>query len=151
MLYAVSKGRIPNPVTWLVDSKIEAAQNLLKMKFPLIDGLQDPSVRGIHVTLRQVNWYKSLIQIPTGCALVLCPVQLELLEYMTASMDVPMIRRLTMPHRMHFHRGNAVTSINEKVQKQKGLNDFGLFAMAFATTVCYGNDPTTTRYVPTPG
>lgn len=50
MLYAVSKGRIPNPVTRLVDSKIEAAENLLKMKFPLIHGLQGSSVRGIHVT-----------------------------------------------------------------------------------------------------
>ena len=32
------------------------------------------------------------------------------------------------------------------MQKQKGYNDCALFAIAFATTLCHGGDPTTKRY-----
>ena len=41
---------------------------------------------------------------------------------------------------------DTVTFINEKVQKQIGSADCGLFALAFATDLCQGLDPTTQRY-----
>ena len=47
---------------------------------------------------------------------------------------------------MLLHPGNGVTFINEKVQKQVGLSDCGLFALAFATDLCHGFDPTAQKY-----
>lgn len=47
---------------------------------------------------------------------------------------------------MLLHAGDTVTFINEKVQKQIGSADCGLFALAFATDLCQGLDPTTQRY-----
>ena len=49
-LYADSKKLILNPCGWLHDSEVEAAQNLVKMKFPLVDGLEDPAIIGNLVT-----------------------------------------------------------------------------------------------------
>lgn len=44
------KKLILNPHGWLHDSEVEAAQKLLKMKFPLFDGLEDPAITGNLVT-----------------------------------------------------------------------------------------------------
>ena len=37
--------------------------------------------------------------------------------------------------------GSKVTFINEKVQRQVGGSDCGLFSLAFATDLCHGLDP----------
>ena len=42
--------------------------------------------------------------------------------------------------------GDQVTLVNEKVQRQIGSNDCGLFALAFATVLCHGLDPVNQRY-----
>jgi len=47
---------------------------------------------------------------------------------------------------MLLHRVKSVKVMNEKVQRQQGSNDCALFAIAFATTLCHDNNPTTTRY-----
>lgn len=51
-----------------------------------------------------------------------------------------------MPCGMLLHTGDAVTFINEKVQKQIGSADCGLFALAFATDLCQGFYPTNQCY-----
>jgi len=146
MLYADSKTNIINPGAWLADSEVEAAQNLLKMKFPLIDGLEDPAIAGTLVTpaisefIQVINtgshWVcLSSISCPAGVVKVYDSL------YGRAS-----TKAVDHACRMLFHRGKTVTLIHEKVQKQKGINDCGLFAIAFATTLCHGHDPATTRY-----
>ena len=42
--------------------------------------------------------------------------------------------------------GYTVTFMNEKVQRQVGSNDCGLFALAFATDFCHGLDSVIQRY-----
>ena len=42
----------------------------------------------------------------------------------------------------YIHTGDAVTFLNERVQQQFGSSDCGLFALAFATDLCHGLDPT---------
>ena len=42
--------------------------------------------------------------------------------------------------------GDQITLINEKVQRQIGINDCGLFALAFATDLCHGLDPVNQKY-----
>ena len=48
--------------------------------------------------------------------------------------------------RMLLYAGEIVTFINEKILKQIGSADCGLFAPAFATDLCQGLDPTTQSY-----
>ena len=49
-LYSSSKSNILSSTGWLTDSEVEAAQDLLKSQFPLVDCLEDPSVVGDLVT-----------------------------------------------------------------------------------------------------
>ena len=48
--------------------------------------------------------------------------------------------------RMLMYPGDKVTFINEKVQRQVGGSDCGLFLLAFATDLCHGIDPTNQKY-----
>ena len=47
---------------------------------------------------------------------------------------------------MMHHMGDVVTLVNEKVQKQLGASDCGLFAVPFATDLCHGIEPTNQSY-----
>ena len=47
----------------------------------------------------------------------------------------------------YIHTGDAVTFLNERVQQQFGSSDCGLFALAFATDLCHGLDPTKRNYI----
>ena len=47
--------------------------------------------------------------------------------------------------RMLHHPQNTVTFLNKRVQKQVGSSDCALFALAFATDLCYGLYPTARR------
>ena len=49
-LYKESKSNILDKTGWLYDSEIHAGQSLLKRDFPMVDGLNDPAVRGALVT-----------------------------------------------------------------------------------------------------
>ena len=59
ILYQDARANILKKTTWLCDSEIHAGQLLLKSKFPLVDGLHNPSISGELVTLPKVNLYKS--------------------------------------------------------------------------------------------
>ena len=48
--YSSSKSNILCSTRWLTDSEVEGAQDLLKSQFPLVDGLEDPSIVGDLVT-----------------------------------------------------------------------------------------------------
>ena len=48
--------------------------------------------------------------------------------------------------RILHHPQNTVTFLNKRVQKQVGSSDCALFALAFATDLCYGLYPTSPRH-----
>lgn len=145
-LYADSKKLILNPRGWLHDSEVEAAQKLLKMKFPMVDGLVDPAIIGNLVTPATSEFVQI---INTGlhwvCISTLsCPV--GVIKVYDSLFGKPNIKAVQHACRTLLHRGKSVQIINEKVQKQQGSNDCALFSIPFATTLCHGNNPTTTRY-----
>ena len=45
-----------------------------------------------------------------------------------------------------MYTGSTVTFSKERVQEQTNSNDCGLFALAFATDLCQGLDPTVQSY-----
>ena len=145
-LYADSKKLILNPRGWLHDSEVEAAQKLLKMKFPLVDDLEDSAIIGNLVTPATTEFVQI---INTGLHWV-CISTLSwpvgVVKVYDSLFGKPSIKAIQHACRMLLHRGKSVQIINEKVQKQQGSNDCAIFAIAFATTLCHGNNPTTTRY-----
>ena len=135
-LYSSSKCNILSSTGWLTDSQVEAAQDLLKSQFPLVDGLEDPSIVGDLVTPAASEFVQiintgshwvclSAISCPTG--------EVKVYDSLYGSPA-----RKTVQHacRMLHYKGNIVKIRNQKVQKQKGYNDCALFAIAFATTLC---------------
>lgn len=66
-------------------------------------------------------------------------------ESLTACSSSQMPLQLNMPVECCCTAGDTVTFINENVQKQIGSGDCGLFALAFATYLCQGLDPTNQR------
>ena len=48
--------------------------------------------------------------------------------------------------RMLMYPGDTVMFMNEKVQREVGSNDCGLFSLAFPTDLCHGLDPAIQRY-----
>ena len=138
-LYADSKKLILNPPGWLHDSEVEAAQKLLKMKFPLVDGLEDPAIIGNFVTPATSEFVQIINNgLHWVCISTLsCPV--GVVKVYDSLFGKPNIKAIQHACRMLLHRGKSVKIINEKVQKQQGSNDCALFAIAFATTLCHGN------------
>ncbi|PFX16880.1 hypothetical protein AWC38_SpisGene18817 [Stylophora pistillata] len=112
-LYEASKSNIYNSKGWLTDSGIHAAQQLLKIQFPHIDGLNDSDIIKADLVTPAISEFTQIVN--TGMNWI-CLLVVE------------------------------VTVSNQKVQQQKGNSDCGFFAIAFATTLCFGRDPVEMKY-----
>ena len=93
----------------------KAAQKLLKMKFPLVDGLEDPAIIGNLVTPATSEFVQI---INTGlhwvCISTLsCPVGVA--KVYDSLFGKPNIKAIQHACRMLLHRGKSVKIINEKV------------------------------------
>ena len=145
-LYLVSKTNILNPNGWLSDSEIHAGQMLLKMEFPLVDGLCDPAVTGDLVTPDSSEF----VQIINTGAHWVCmstistsPGTVKLYDTLYNTANSIAIRHAC--HMLMFP-GDSVSFVNEKVQRQLNHDDCGLFALAIATDLCHSVDPVTQSY-----
>ena len=145
-LYQVSKSNILNKSGWLSDSEVHAGQMLLKMEFPLVDGLCEPAVRGDLVTPA----FSEFVQIiNTGAHWICmstissCPGTVKLYDTLYNTANFIAIRHAC--HMLMFP-GDSVLFINEKVQRQLNVHDCGLFALAIATDLCHGVYPVTHSY-----
>ena len=148
ILYEASKSSILRKTSWLTDSEIHAGQLLLKKEFPFLDGLNDTSITGSHVVPAKSDF----VQIVNTGSHWVC---LSSIATTSASGTVRIFDSLylkpssiAIEHacRMLMFPGDQVTLVNEKVQRQVGSNDCGLFALAFATDLCNGLDPVNQRY-----
>lgn len=143
ILYHASKSSILNKTSWLTDSEIHAGQLLLKKEFPFLDGLNDTTITGSHVVPARSDF----VQIVNTGSHWVC---LSTIATRPASGTVRIFDSLylkpssiAIKHacRMLMFPGDQITLINEKVQRQVGINDCGLFALAFAADLCHGLDP----------
>ena len=145
-LYDDSSSNTLKKTNWLCDSEIHAGQILLKMKFPCVDGLHDPAISGALVSpaisefLQIVNTGGHWVCLSTiSCR----PGNVKIYDSLFQRASPIAIRHSC---RMLMHAGDSILFLNEKVQKQIQTSDCGLFALAFATDLCYGIDPVTQSY-----
>ena len=146
-LYQASKSNIAKPNGWLTDSEIHVAQQLLKTQFPHLDGLNDPDVLSGDLVTPAVTEFVQIIKTgghwvclsTIGCA----NGYVKVYDSMGTS---PSRTAIINSCQMLFHNGKKVAVSNQKVQRQQGASDCGLFAIAFATSLCFVNDPQEITY-----
>lgn len=145
-LYQASKKNILDKKGWLTDSEIHAGQVLLKTEFPLVDGLCDPAVKGDLVT-PAISEFVQIVNIGAHwvCMSTISSgsgtVKIYDTLYNTAN-------SVAIRHACHMlmYTGEAISFVNERVQRQINYNDCGLFSLAIATDLCNGINPSTQSY-----
>ena len=147
VLYSESKPGILRRTYWLHDSEIYAGEILLKKAFPLIGGLNDPAQIG-PLVVPAMSEFVQIINVGAhwvSLSTISCTPGVVKV-YDIACTGKP--NNVVIEHacRMILHTGPEVTFVYEKVQKQLGSSDCGLFALAFATDLCHGLDPTKQSY-----
>ena len=120
MLYRESKNSIFDKTYWLHDSEINAGRILFKKAFPFVDGLVDPAVTGTLV-VPATSEFVQLINVGSHWV---CLSSISCIPGVVNVFD-NLYRKpntIATEHacRMLLHRGNEVTLVYEKVQKQLG-------------------------------
>ncbi len=135
---------------WLTDKHINAAQSLLREQFPLQQGLQDTLLveqcRTYHsgtnnfVQILYINgnhWVCTSNRFsPAGAV--------DVFDCSTCSRNSRTLKRQLALILQCPAASFCVRHID--VQRQNGSSECGLFAIAFAYTLCLGLDPSTIRY-----
>ena len=148
ILYEASKSSILNKTSWLTDSKVHAGQLVLKKEFPFLDGLNDTTITRSQVVPARSDFVQIVNTGPHWVCLRTIGTRpaggtvkiFDSLYLKPSSTGIKHARRMLM------FPGNQVTLVNEKVQRPVGINDCGLFALAFATDLCHGLDPVNQKY-----
>ena len=156
----------------------DAAQKLLSKKYPHINGLQSPSLAAllqfnptpthavqIHHTgksawalklyfnvslyLLQTIWCSCLGQV---CTSNIGAKRGEILVMDSLAMQIPINRSMILQMAQIYWapKNHSTSSVKVlPVQQQNGYRDCGLFAIAFATEICRGQDPSRAVFIQT--
>ena len=133
---------------WLDDLTISAAQNLLKRQFPYIDGLLNPCLSeklamepqaGEFIQILNINGNHWITISTIGCTSSTVKV------YDSLGGRLPKHAMKVVADLMQCKKKN-IRVIYENVQKQRGASDCGCFAVAFATSLCYGKSLSSESY-----
>ena len=133
---------------WLDDQIIVAAQSMLKQQHPLFGGFQSPILgstlamsppdrKFVQVIIANQNHWVALSTV--GCQLSTIRV------YDRLGGRLPK-HCLKLVGDLMQSRKKLVTVEFVDVQEQKGASDCGLFALAYITSICNGQDPATLLY-----
>ena len=133
---------------WLDDSLIRAAQCLLQEQYPYIGGFQNPVLAEKLAMEPQAGEFVQIVNVQSNHWICLStigckPSTINIYDSLHGHMDAH-TRKLIADLLQSKHRSIEVCYAN--VQWQSGVNDCGLFAIAFATSICSGEDPTTITF-----
>ena len=133
---------------WLDDALVTATQNLLKQQYPLIGGFQatvlgeslamEPQP-GEFVQILCVRGNHWICASTVGCG----PSSINIYDSLHGHLD-DHTRKLVAD--LMQSKQKHIEVCYTDVQRQSGVNDCGLFSIAFATSICCGEDPTTLNY-----
>ena len=132
---------------WLNDNHINAAMHLLHAQFPEINGFQD--------TLRQsINGYEPslhpFIQITLVCNshwVCVSSLNCESNEVKVYdSLCYPLSTNSTSVSQLVHTDKDKITLKQMDVQQQSSTSDCGVFAIAYAASICHGENPCMLHY-----
>lgn len=142
--------QIPRPSLQLFDEHRDHAQALLADDFPNIGSLQSTCIYAVESCTNAINRSESFIQILNvgGCHWVTvsnirCPVDtLNVYDSMDFKLNIPDREKfLDQLSAMMKTPNSSFTVVRPQIQKQVGGSDCGLFAVAIATSLCFGDEP----------
>ncbi len=139
------EGILKSKDMWLNDEIINASQSLLKKAFPAMGGMQDTLLQKNHQFLIESGEFIQIIN-KGNCHWILLPNigmknlstvrVLDSLNSTFLSLEVQkIIASIIHPS------SSEVTVKFDDVAPQRDQNSCGLLAIAFATSLCHGNDP----------
>ena len=145
--YALKDSDVDVPSgTWLGCDTITAFQRLLQNCHPYIDGLQDvllSQTNGFDIIHSQFKYYR----LPLGHYSI-CNINSSdgvINWYDSLHCNPGEKAQETIASIIHSARNEIVINVMN-VQRQQNGSDCGVFALAFATTLCEGSDPTEMAY-----
>ena len=128
---------------WLNDRIINGAQKLLKRQFPLIDGLhstisiaanQADVLRGGAIQILHVDGNHWIcIKIGEDKS------EVKIFDSLYSTIKISLVDQLMKL--LHSNK-DEITFHSMHIQRQAGVADCGLYAIAVATSLCYDEDPT---------
>ena len=135
---------LSSPTIWLDDKVIHKAQQLIKKKFPNIDGFQDPvlydhfvPVKGKFVQVLNVNKNHWVCVAGDGNN------EIHIYDSLLIKID---IKSMHVIAKMLKCEGEVFLTKTVPVQKQSNSSDCGLFALAFAFDLASNLDPSIISY-----
>ena len=133
---------------WLDDSIITVTQSILKQQFPHVNGLQ-PTILGESLSMEpQPNGFVQIVCVrgnhwiclsTIGCQ----PSTMNVYDSLHGRLDL-LTKKIVAD--LVQSKENEIEILYADVQRQSGASDCGLFALAFATSVCYGDYPAASSY-----
>ena len=138
-----------NTYQWLTDAIINAGQKLLKLTYPRIGGLQSTLLGKTLAYEIQTGQFIQILHAPShwttvsniGCD----PGHINILDSIL-SVDITSQNKQQLAALVHTQDDQVVLEF-QPAQLQRGINDRGLFALAYAASLCSGEDPTVVSYI----
>ena len=130
---------------WLTDDVINHSQSLLHNQFSGLDGFQDMGVVTAAVFVgTPVGNYIQILNVHRNHWITVSNIncfdgEINIYDSMAPGLDYNAKRSIAW---MMYHPGPYITLQWPQIHKQDGGDDCGLFAIANATALCYGFDPT---------
>ena len=135
---------------WITDTVVNAAQMLLQKAYPHIGGLQDTVLAETLAFDIQRGEFVQVLNICRNHWITVtninCKAGIIAIYDSVPSGRVPSRTRDQIAA-MIFCEDKAFTLQFQPVQVQRGSSDCGLFALAFATSLCAGENPERINYV----
>ena len=136
------------PRYWLTDLEINACQNLLKKQHPLCNGLQDTCLSTYNQFQVQPNEFVQIYNANQNHWVLLSTIgcgkdEINVFDSLYRSLHYDTM--VTISHLLQTENG-AITVHLPEVQKQTNGSSCGLYAIAFATTLLNGKNPSVSRY-----
>ena len=129
---------------WLTDAIINCAQKLLKESYPLMGGLQMTTLGENLAYTIQRNEFVQIINVRKNHWITVTNIgciSSHIKVYDSIPSGNISSRAIQEICAMIFSDAKEITLNFPPVQSQRGGSDCGLFAIAFATTLCTGFDP----------
>ena len=146
-LYEADKQSL-NHGKWLTDNIMDAAQALLRKAYPYIGGLESVSLGQTLAFTIQRGCKSRMRPITIGSLFRILDASLELSMFLTASpTTLSLFAQRSKLQPCYSVKKKDIQLHFKQVQVQHGYNDCGVFAVAFATALCSGKDPSEINFV----
>ena len=132
---------------WLTDLHISSAYELLQGQYPTVAGFQDPII-GQNLSFKRIDGpYVQIVHTDGNHWVTLAGIHGSLVKvYDSIKISISSDTKRQIARLMVADKKYIDVHI-ENTQYQESSSDCGLYAIAYATEICFGNNPASYRFV----